>query len=172
MSITAKFYKISDDPRVINKTLGTEKEKTITIKGADSILNPTITIRYDATMTDYNYVFIPEPYNRYYFLAPPVIAPGKRMTWGCSVDPLMSNKDAIEGLDVIVTRLERGKYADDDNRKNSDYISDNHAVGLVQPNVHTVEAAASPFNTESDWSYVMSVVGGVPNVSPQGGEGE
>lgn len=166
MSITAKFYKISDDPRFINKTLGDEKEKTIIIKGADSILNPTITIRYDSTMTDYNYVFIPEPYNRYYFLAPPVVAPGKRMTWGCTVDPLMSHKDGIEALNVVVTRLERTKYGDDDGRKNSDYISDNRAVGLVQPNVHTIQAAATPFNTGAEWSYVMSVVGGVANTTP------
>lgn len=166
MSITAKFYKIDDDPRVINKTLGTATDKSITIKGTDSVLNPTIVLKYDATLATYNYVYLPAPYDRYYFLAPPVLAPGKRMTFNCSVDPLMSHKDAIEGLDVVVTRLERGKYADDDNRKNSDYISDNNAVGLVQPNVHTIEAAATPFNTSATWSYVMSVVGGVANTSP------
>lgn len=163
MSITAKFYKVSDDPRVINKTLGTASEKSVTIKGTDSVLNPTITLRYDATIADYNYVYLPDPYNRYYFLAPPVLAPGKRMTWNCSVDPLMSHKDDIEGLDVVVTRMERGKYDDDDTRKNSDYISDNNAVGLVQPNVHTIEAVATPFDTSKTWSYVMSVVGGVAN---------
>lgn len=163
MSITAKFYKISDDPRVINKTLGDATDKTITIKGVDSVLNPTITLKYDSTLAEYNYVYLPAPYNRYYFLAPPVLAPGKRMTFGCSVDPLMSYKDDVEGLDVVVTRLERGKYATDDNRKNSDYISDNRAVGLVQPNIHTLTAVATPFNTSSEWCYVMSVVGGIAN---------
>lgn len=163
MSITAKFYKISDDPRVINKTLGTAKDKVITIKGVDSVLNPTITLRYDDTMTDYNYVYIPAPYNRYYFLAPPVLAPGKRMTFGCSVDPLMSHKDDIEGLNVVVTRLERSRYPDGDSKKNSDYISDNNAVGLVQPNVHTIEAVNTVFKTDADWSYVLSVVGGTPH---------
>ena len=163
MSITAKFYKVDDDPRVINKTLGTATDKSITIKGTDSVLNPTIVLKYDSTLATYNYVYLPAPYDRYYFLAPPVLAPGKRMTFNCSVDPLMSHKDAIEGLNVVVTRMERGKYDDDDSRKNSDYISDNNAVGLVQPNVHTITAVGTPFDTTKTWSYVMSVVGGVAN---------
>lgn len=163
MSITAKFYKITDDPRVINKTLGTATDKSITIKGVDSVLNPTLVLKYDATLATYNYVYLPAPYDRYYFLSPPVLAPGKRMTFGCSVDPLMSHKDDIEGLNVVVTRLERSRYADDDAKKNSDYISDNHAVGLVQPNVHTIKAVNTIFSTYKDWSYVMSVVGGTPH---------
>ena len=163
MSITAKFYKVSDDPRVINKTLGTAVDKSITIKGTDSVLNPTITLRYDATIADYNYVYLPDPYDRYYFLSPPVLAPGKRMTWNCSVDVLMSHKDDIEGLNVIVTRLERSRYSDDDSHKNSDYISDNNAVGLVQPNVHTISAVNTIFKTDASWSYVLSVVGGTPH---------
>lgn len=164
MSITAKFYTITDDPRVINKTLGTATDQIITIKGVDSVLNPTIVLKYSETLSKCNYVYLPAPYDRYYFLAPPVLAPGKRMTFGCSVDPLMSHKDEIEVLDVVVTRLERGKYGyDDKNRRNSDFISDNRAVGLVQPNVHTIMAAATPFNTSSEWCYVMSVIGGVAN---------
>lgn len=166
MSITAKFYKITDDSRVINKTLGTPVDKSITIKGSDSVLSPTITIRYDATLASYNYVYIPAPYNRFYFLAPPVISPGKRMTWNCSVDALMSNLAQINNLNVLVTRMERQAYQSSE----SDMIDDNRAQVVAQPNVHTIEAFSSPFKTSSTgtppdygFQYVLAVVGGAKN---------
>lgn len=166
MSITAKFYKITDDSRVLNKTLGTPIDKSITIKGSDSVLNPTITIRYDATLAGYNYVYIPAPYNRYYFLSPPVIAPGKRMTWNCSVDVLMSNLADIKKLSVLVTRMEREKYMNSE----ADFIDDNRAQVVAQPNVHTIEADLTNFKTSSTgtppdygYQYVLAVVGGAKN---------
>lgn len=163
MAIDAYFYNVSDDPRVINKTLGDGIKKSITIKGVDSVLNPTVVLKYDATIANYNYCYIPAPYNRYYFLAPPVLAPGKRMTFSCSVDPLMSHKDELENLNVLVNRVERNMYGD---YNNSDYIDDNKAVGLIQPNVHTIDGNASPFSTTFDATkrnYVLTVVGGEPN---------
>lgn len=166
MSITAKFYKITDDSRVLNKTLGTPVEKSITIKGSDSVLNPTITLRYDDTLADYNYVYLPAPYKRYYFLSPPVISPGKRMTWNCSVDVLMSNKGRIDELSVLVTRMEREKYQ----YSEADFIDDNRAQVVSQPNVHTIEASLTNFKTSSTgtpgdegYQYVLAVVGGAKN---------
>ena len=166
MSITAKFYKITDDFRVLNKTLGTAKDASITIKGSDSVLNPTITIRYDSDLADYNYVYLPAPYNRYYFLSPPVLAPGKRMTWNCSVDVLMSNLADIKKLSVLVTRMEREKYM----HSESDFIDDNRAQVVAQPNVHTIEAKLTNFKTSSTgtpgdegYQYVLAVVGGAKN---------
>ena len=168
MSITAKFYKITDDSRVLNKTLGTPTDSIITIKGSDSVLNPSITLRYDATLASYNYVYIPAPYNRYYFLSPPVISHGKRMTFNCSVDVLMSNKDKINNLDVLVTRMEREKYTNSE----SDFIDDNRAQALTQPNVHTIKGDGTPFTTYNDgppedygFQYILTVVGGAANDS-------
>lgn len=165
MSVTAKFYKITDDARVLNKTLGTASDKTCKIKGTDSILTPTLVLKYDATIAACNYVYIPAPYNRYYFMSPPVLSPGGRMTIPCTVDPLMSNKSNIESLDVVVTRMERTQY----NGAESDFIDDNRAQALTIPNVHTVEADSTPFNTQisstatTGYTYILSVVGGVKN---------
>lgn len=166
MSITAKFYKITDDARVINKTLPTSVDKSVTIKGVDSVLSPTIMLHYDSGIVDKNYVYLPAPYNRYYFLAPPVLSPGKRIAFSCSVDPLMSNRADIDKLSVLISRMQRAQYSGSE----SDFIDDNRAQALMQPNVHTIAASTTPFKkhyagTAADpgWTYVLTVVGGVKN---------
>ena len=69
MANTLTFYKISDDPLVINKTLGTAV-KTLTnvkIKDSTDILNPVFILRYDANIFTANYLHF-DDFSRFYFI--------------------------------------------------------------------------------------------------------
>lgn len=161
MSNTVTFYKVTDDPIVINKTLGAaiDTKTNVKIKGDCSILSPTLVMKYDASIAAANYCYIDAPYNRYYYLAPPVLSPGGRMVFASSVDPLMSWATDIGKLDVIVSRKQREQYQNSD----VDYIADTKAQAVVQPSVLTVKADKTPFDTNV-WSghanYVLTVAGG------------
>lgn len=161
MSNTITFYTVKDDTAVINKTLGTATVKSgIKVKGDCSVLNPTFILKYDASLASANYCYIDAPYNRYYYLSPPVLSPGGRMTFTGSVDPLMSWKTEIDAMEVIISRKQREHYSNSD----VDYIADTKAQAVVQPSVLTVQADKTPFNT-SIWSshanYVLTVAGGL-----------
>ena len=66
-----KLYSITDDDRVVNKTLGTAKEYSCTFRDTEEILNPVIRITTEDNLSDYNYAYI-ERYGRYYFIKPAV----------------------------------------------------------------------------------------------------
>lgn len=167
MSNTVKFYTVKDDTIVINKTLGDATTKTgVKIKGDCSVLSPTLVLKYDETLASANYCYIDAPYNRYYYLSPPVLSPGGKMTFMGSVDPLMSWKDDIESLSVIVSRKQRGRYAADSSTKDADYMADTKMPSTVVPSILTIEADYAPFDGSPGLSpgtkqcYVLTVTGG------------
>lgn len=61
------FYKVSDSDNTINKTLLSPKTEKITLRKRVDILNPQLLLKFDETIFDYNYCYIPE-LERYYFM--------------------------------------------------------------------------------------------------------
>lgn len=165
MSVTAKFYKVKDDNRCLHKTLGTAvASKTVTIKGACSLLYPEIVLRYDEQIADCNYVELGTPFNRYYYMGAPIIGPGKRMSIPCSVDVLMSFQAEILNLSVNAYRIERETAS-----KSSDYIGDDSLPCRVDPTIitkkckyATADIEFTPFYDTHN-RYVLTVVGGLKN---------
>lgn len=106
MSVT--FYKCSDDPKVLDKTLtaiGTLSNITISPTDSVSILNPVLIMGYDSNYIDANYCKISEFGNRYYFCSVSV-APGQRCIVKCTIDPLYSFKSGLLNIPVTVIRSE------------------------------------------------------------------
>lgn len=104
MAITVKLYSITDDDRVVAKTLGTAKEYSCTFQTTEEILNPVFTIQTSDNLSDYNYVYI-ERYGRYYF-AKPAVGPNGKWTISCHVDVLMSHKAELLLLSGTMVRNE------------------------------------------------------------------
>lgn len=152
--MTVNFYRISDDFRVLNKTLGTPvKSLNLAFLDTVSLSNPSLTLSYDSDIANCNYMRFVEV-DRYYFFPQPSLAPGGRMFITGTDDVLMNNKDQILDLDVYVVRSE--------SNGNSLMLDGKRPV---QANRHCITAkfSASPFSGDDDLTgikYVLTVVGG------------
>ena len=98
MDIT--LYVCSSERQAINKILDTETLLTGSLRGESSIINPSFLIEY-TNPSGFNYCYIPE-FGRYYFITN--ITSVRTGIWriDCSVDVLMSFKNQILSLNVIV----------------------------------------------------------------------
>lgn len=101
--------KTSNDPRTIGKKIdwiGTNSGKKAYECDAYSpcdTLNPTIILRYDATILSYNYAEIPT-FGRKYFIKDKSVEPGKLMYLTLAVDALETYAEGIKKSPGIITR--------------------------------------------------------------------
>lgn len=107
MAFTVKFYTVSDDARVVSKTLGTPTEYTnVVIKETTNVLAPTIRVASSSNMSGYNYCYI-ERYGRYYFITAIETTPDGMWVISCRCDVLMSYKTQIKALTGTLERSEK-----------------------------------------------------------------
>ena len=100
MDIT--LYQTTSERERINKVLGSYIAMTGTLRGESSVINPSFLIEY-SNPSDYNYCYIPS-FGRYYFITN--ITSVRNNIWriDCSVDVLMSFRNEILNLEVIVSQ--------------------------------------------------------------------
>lgn len=100
MDIT--LYQTTSERERINKVLGSYIAMTGTLRGESSVINPSFLIEY-SNPSDYNYCYIPS-FGRYYFITN--ITSIRNNIWriDCSVDVLMSFRNEILNLEVIVSQ--------------------------------------------------------------------
>lgn len=98
------FYIISDEKNKLNKTLGTATEFNGVLKEQTSVIKPSIVIEAE-NLSGYNYFYIPM-FNRYYFIKD--IESIRNGLWRIAgvVDVLMSFKDGIETIPIILANTE------------------------------------------------------------------
>lgn len=99
----ATLYKIGSEPLKLNKVFDAALPINILLKEDTDILRPQIELAYFDDFAGYNYIYIPS-FNRYYFTGQPIVTLGARIIYNCTVDPLMSWKNGIKNLKVIVDR--------------------------------------------------------------------
>lgn len=112
MAVTANFYKTTDDPRVIGKSLENIKTNvSCSIYNQSSITSPAILLKYDADIFGgANYCVLGAPFNRAYFMSPPQTLDGGRMVIPLDIDVRETYKLGIGNLTPIVTRSEDLNY--------------------------------------------------------------
>lgn len=103
MIMNVTFYKISDDPRVINKTLGSGTSATCDVYGDCSRSTPSILVQYNSAFSTCNYMYIDE-FERYYFVQNITLQAGNRCLVTGVVDPLTSFADTILAEDYLISR--------------------------------------------------------------------
>ena len=101
MNVT--FYKISDDPRVINKDLGAGTTASCEVYGDCTRATPTILVQYSSELSTCNYMYIDE-FERYYFVQNVTLQAGNRCLVTGVVDPLMSFSNEILNADYLISR--------------------------------------------------------------------
>jgi len=100
-------YKVSDDPRKINKTLGTVNTVPGELKEGCTLHNPVITLSFIiGTGSKPNYAYI-DAFKRYYFIDDIEFKGGYRfVTATLRLDVLMSFKDKILAGHGIINKTE------------------------------------------------------------------
>lgn len=146
--MTITVYKISDDRRVVNKTLGTSVATlTAVFKNDADILYPVLEVAYNASVLTANYLYI-DTLHRYYYIKN-IKLDRQRLFLECEVDVLKSYYNEIKNLSCVVSRQE--------NNFNT-YLNDG-----VWRNLQPKEVITLPF-TQSFYrpcNFVMTV-GGEP----------
>lgn len=114
--MTITLYTVSDDPRVLNKTLGNAitTAKTLSIYDNIDIISPVFVLDYNANILNATYLYC-EELHRYYFINGISLDSGKRMILSCSIDVLMTYKNQLVNCKCCVMRNENalGEVVDD-----------------------------------------------------------
>lgn len=141
-----KLYYNTSDNRCIKKNITNEFALTGTLRESTSIINPEITV----TLSDpvrYNYCYIPV-LKRYYYINNVISV--KNGVWKLimEVDPLMSFKNDILALKVVVSKQSSTTNGDE-------YIDDG---SLVTDNLmfKTVYNFANGFNNNSEYILITA----------------
>lgn len=102
MSFPVVFYNNTDDPIVLNKTPSQLFSKTMDPLGEVNELNPYFEVKYHTDYNNVNYAYI-DTFKKWYFVVKSLLPDNM---WGLQfvVDPLMSNKTAIEELTCVIKR--------------------------------------------------------------------
>lgn len=141
-----KLYYNSSDNRCIKKVLTNEFLITGTLRESTSIINPEITVTSSVPLR-YNYCYIPS-LKRYYYINN--IISVKNGIWKLimEVDPLMSFKNDILALKVVVSKQSSESNGDE-------YIDDG---SLVTDNLmfKTVYNFANGFNGNSEYILITA----------------
>lgn len=152
--MTVNFYKIEDDFRVVNKTLGTPvKTLSIDFLASTSLSNPELILSYDSDIASCNYMKFVEV-EKHYFFPQPTLSPGGRLLISGTDDVLMNNREKILDLHAYVTRSESS---------GNDLMVDGKRP--VQANRHckTLPFNAHPFVSDdqgTNINYTLTVIGG------------
>lgn len=103
MEIT--FYSTTDTPIKVNKSLTLIKTVTGTPINDMNIMNPEVTVSYDAALLNANMAYI-STFGKYYFVNPPTIQTAQRMTISMHIDVLMTYRNSLRNCDALVIRSE------------------------------------------------------------------
>lgn len=162
--MTVTFYNVTDDPRVISKSLGnpvTPAYNNVNLLSSCDVMNPSFLLSYNESILSANYMSVVWNNNLtlYYFINEPILSPGGRMKISGREDVLMSNKDEILALHAYCTRCES---------KFERFAVDPSVMSLVKTVVTTIPFSGEPFDMSKEYAdgnhnYVLTVKGGKIN---------
>lgn len=106
--MTVTFYKVTDDPKKIDKTLGTPigtaQGYPLDPTAIVDLLNPTIVVEYNTAFLNANYCYI-DTFDRYYWCSFGVNTAGRTVV-ECRIDYLMSFAASIKNCPATIVRAE------------------------------------------------------------------
>ena len=153
MALTITLYKMTDDPRKINKTLPSTAGTFLTfstswLKDVFTVMDPDVTLASTDDLSTYNYMKV-DTLNRYYFIRPQIQSNG---LWKLNAheDVLQVFATQIKSNSAIVARSEN---------KFNTYLSDSIFEGLVYRRTCTIPFPVTPFTTDSG-GYYLTTTGG------------
>lgn len=155
--MTVQFFKIADDPRVLEKTLGSPLSPTydnVNLLGSSSFMNPKLVLTFNNILLQANYFSINWGNTTvYYFMKDPILSPGGRCQIEGHEDVLYTNKDQILALHAYCSRCES---------KFERYAVDSAPLSLVTTVVTNLQFSGHVFSADGSLrQYLLTVKGGV-----------
>lgn len=166
--MTISFYKTTDDPKKLNKSMlsigsgqGTLTAPVSNTAETISLLSPTFILATNSLYFTATHIFVAEMGNRYYFINDIQLLTGGKMSISCSIDVLKTYASEIITRPCTVTRYSHaaGKIA------TPTYIPDSrYPLDTSQYEVFAQNYVDTPFisgiATNMSRCYILTTMGG------------
>ena len=157
MNIT--FWKTSDDPRTVNKTMTKvgSGEATLTTDVNNtaetiSLLNPVFIVKSNSAYFNATHVAVATMGNRYYFLNNITLLTGGKMELQCSIDVLKTYETQLNSCKATAIRSQSA---------GKNYISDSkYPLNTIDRYVTMQGFPKTPFTRTPVAPYVLTTIGG------------
>lgn len=148
MAFTISLFKTNSENNRVVKTLTNEKQLSGELRNQTSVLNPSIRIESADNISTYNYAYISE-FGRYYYITD--IVSVRKNCWVVSLrcDVLMSYKDEIQSLNVILDNTQETGL--------SNYLSSPSWVNLVKTKT---DIKVFPSGLSEQGEFILITAGG------------
>lgn len=148
MAFTISLFKTNSENNRVVKTLTDEKQLSGELRNQTSVLSPSIRIESADNISTYNYAYISE-FGRYYYITD--IVSVRTNCWVVSLrcDVLMSYKDEIQGLNVILDNTQETGL--------SNYLSSPNWVSLVKTKT---DIKSFPSGLSEQGEFILITAGG------------
>lgn len=148
MAFTISLFKTASENNRVVKVLTDEKQLSGELRNQTSVLNPSIRIESADNISIYNYAYISE-FGRYYYITD--IVSVRTNCWVVSLrcDVLMSYKDEIQGLNVILDNTQETGL--------SNYLSSPNWVSLVKTKTYI---KVFPSGLSEQGEFILITAGG------------
>lgn len=148
MAFTISLFKTASENNRVVKTLIDEKQLSGELRNQTSVLNPSIRIESADNISSYNYAYISE-FGRYYYITD--IVSVRTNCWIVSLrcDVLMSYKDEIQGLNVILNNTQETGL--------SNYLASPNWVNLVKTKT---DIKVFPSGLSEQGEFILITAGG------------
>lgn len=148
MAFTISLFKTNSENNRVVKTLTDEKQLSGELRNQTSVLNPSIRIESEDNISTYNYAYISE-FGRYYYITDIVSARTNCWVVSLRCDVLMSYRDEIQGLNVILDNTQETGL--------SNYLSSPNWVSLVKTKT---DIKAFPSGLSEQGEFILITAGG------------
>ena len=148
MAFTISLFKTASENNRVVKTLTDEKQLSGELRNQTSVLNPSIRIESADNISTYNYAYIPE-FGRYYYITDIVSVRTNCWTVSLRCDVLMSYKDEIQGLNVILNNTQETGL--------SNYMASPNWVNLVKTKT---DIKVFPSGLSEQGEFILITAGG------------
>ena len=148
MAFTISLFKTASENNRVVKTLTDEKQLSGELRNQTSVLNPSIRIESADNISAYNYAYISE-FGRYYYITDIVSVRTNCWTVSLRCDVLMSYKDEIQGLNVILNNTQENGL--------SNYLASPNWVNLVKTKT---DINVFPYGLSEQGEFILITAGG------------
>lgn len=148
MAFTISLFKTASENNQVVKTLTDEKQLSGELRNQTSVLNPSIRIESADNISTYNYAYISE-FGRYYYITDIVSVRTNCWTVSLRCDVLMSYKDEIQGLNVILNNTQETGI--------SNYLASPNWVNLVKTKT---DIKVFPSGLSEQGEFILITAGG------------
>lgn len=148
MAFTISLFKTASENNRVVKVLTDEKQLSGELRNQTSVLNPTIRIESADNISTYNYAYISE-FGRYYYITDIVSVRTNLWVVSLRCDVLMSYKDEIQSMNVILNNTQETGL--------SNYLPSPNWVNLVKTKT---DIKVFPSGLSEQGEFILITAGG------------